>query len=293
MVGGATVKIKEVFHRRHQMNKISKISLSVIIPFRSESVIATLNSLSKCEDKEKCEVILVSDGLHGTALNFLGKYHKRLKVKVIVSDKCGRIGLLRNLGIQKANSNCFYFVDSDCWLEKDAVAMVIAAQKKSRVLKGSNVFIGRNWISRLDAQLRDERYESNPKFAYCPNLMVNANVFDQIGLFNSQRTYGSDGEFAKCISESNIEVKYDSKIILYHDCTDSIVGVFRKWMKMGEGRYYRYQNEYVENNLSTYFPYLFNIKRGLPYNLTAFMCDIGRALGMLRAWRNINSIDRC
>lgn len=266
------------------MNKRTEHELSVIIPFCCNSVNNTLSSLSKCEAKEKCEIIVVSDGLNGTDLNFLEKYHSKLDLKVVVSDKCGKIGHLRNLGIRRASTNYFYFIDSDCWLEMDAIAKVIATKKKARVLKGRNVFIGRNWISRLDAQLRDERYESNPNFAYCPNLMVQANVFEQLGNFNSQCTYGSDGEFAKRISESEIEVIYEREIVLYHDCTNSFGGVFRKWMKMGEARYYRYQNEYVENKLVTYFPDLFNHKRGFIYNGIALLCDIGRAIGMLKAW---------
>jgi glycosyltransferase involved in cell wall biosynthesis len=268
------------------MKKMSAPALSVIVPFRSDSVVVTLASLSQCTEKEKFEVILVSDGLDRAALSFLEEHYASLEMKVVTTEKCGRIGHLRNLGIQQANSDCFYFIDSDCWLKEDAIARVLAAKGSSKVLKGRNVFIGRNWISRLDAQLRDERYESNPEFAYCPNLMVHANVFEHLGFFNAQYTYGSDGEFAKRISERGIEVKYDREIVLYHDVTENFTGVFRKWMNYGEARYYRYQNEAVKNKLSTYFPNLFNLKRGALYNGTALMCDIGRALGMLRAWRS-------
>lgn len=273
------------------MKKISKLALSVIVPFRSASVEVTLTSLSKCAEKEKFEVILVSDGLNRNALNFLEEHQAHLDMTVVAADKCGRIGHLRNIGIRRASSDCFYFVDSDCWLKEDAIARIIAAKEENRVLKGRNVFIGKNWISRLDAQLRDERYKSNPNFAYCPNLVVHADVFEQIGFFNSRYTYGSDGEFAKRISESGIEVKYDKEVVLYHDCTDSFAGVFRKWMNYGEARYYRYQNEAVENKLSTYFPNLFNLKRGALYNSAALLCDVGRAMGMLRAWRWRKSID--
>lgn len=265
------------------------ISLSIIIPFQSLTIVNTLKSLSMCIDKDKCEVILVSDGLDWDELDFLKAHYSNLNIEVIISEKCGRIGHLRNLGIRKARTRFFYFVDSDCWLEKDSVTRIIAEMNDNNVIKGKNVFIGRNWMSKLDAQIRDERYESNPTFAYCPNLMIQYSVFEKLGLFNAQCYYGSDGEFAKRISESKIYVHYDEGIILYHDCTDTITGIFKKWMKLGEARYYRYKNEHVENWFSTYFPNLFNHKRGVFYNSAALLCNIGRAIGMFRGWcRNSN-----
>lgn len=261
-----------------------KPALSIIIPFHGSSVTNTITSLEKCGKIERCEVILVSDGLDKYALDPLGVYHSNLNLKVVVADKCGRIGHLRNLGIQQAESDHFYFVDSDCLLEDDAIERIMGVKAETIALKGRNVFIGKNWISRLDAQLRDERYQSNPAFAYCPNLVIHRSVFDQLGFFNSQATYGSDGEFAKRMSEKMIDVKYDKDIVLYHDCTNSFSGVFGKWTNLGEARYYRYRNEEVKNKLSTYFPNLFSLRRGLCYNGIALLCDVGRAIGMLRAW---------
>ncbi len=257
--------------------------ISVIVPFHDDSIMKLLVSLSKCSEKEKCELILVSDGIDASALKYLDNFHASLNIKLIISAKCGKIGHLRNLGIQHSVTDYFYFIDSDCDLEKDALSRVIALKHKSDIIKGRNIFIGRNWISRLDAQLRDERYTKNSNYAYCPNLAINCRVFGELGLFNAQYTYGSDGEFAKRISEKGIEVRYDREIILYHDCTDSFVGVFQKWMRYGEARYYRYQNVHISNKHSTYFPNLYNLNRGVAFNCIAFLCNIGRAFGMIRA----------
>lgn len=255
--------------------------ISVIIPFSGQSVDQTLTSLNLCHDKEKCEIILVNDGLNEEDLGFLEAHQRNLNIKVITTDKCGKIGYLRNLGIEQAVSRYLFFVDSDCWVANDVIRRIIAHQNIT-VLKGRVAFLGRSWISRLDAQLRDERYRSNPTYAYCPNLIISAEVFEQIGYFDSKFHYGSDGEFAKRIYESSMQVRYDDEIVIQHDCTDSFFGIFKKWMNYGEGRYLRLKNS--KHKLSDYFPNLYNTRRGVSYNIIVFLCNLGRLTGIIRAW---------
>lgn len=262
-------------------------ALSVVIPFHTDRVVTTLDSLSVCSDIDGCEVILVSDGVKAELLDDIVSHYSHLTLTIVPASKCGRIGHLRNLGIAEARAACCYFVDSDCSLQSDAVSRVLAAMGSSGVLKGRNVFVGTNWISRLDAQLRDERYQANPQFAYCPNVTVRREVFVWLGAFNSELTYGSDGDFAKRLAEAGIPVMYDRNIVVYHDCTSTFAGVFKKWMNYGEARYYRYRNQKVTNKVGTYFPNLFNLKRGVLYNITALLCDFGRAVGMLRGYYRI------
>jgi glycosyltransferase involved in cell wall biosynthesis len=265
-------------------------ALSVIIPFHSTTVSAVLESLLKAARISECEIILVSDGLSKTSLTFLDDFQPRLNLILIESKKIGRIGALRNLGIREARSVSCYFIDSDCQVREDVLEKIIAMEHRYPVVRGRNVFIGSNAISRLDAQIRQERYESNPFYAYCPNLVVRKDVFEGVGFYNDQYTYGSDGEFAKRLIEHHMPVHYASDLQIAHDCTDSFVGIFRKWMRYGEARYLRYQGQYVEHRLRTYFPNLYNMKRGVVYNATAALCNVGRAVGIAKAIVNRKSI---
>ncbi|MGZ5501386.1 MAG: glycosyltransferase family 2 protein, partial [Nitrososphaeraceae archaeon] len=250
-----------------------------------DSVKKTLLSLETCQYINDCEIVLVSDGLSETDIDFLNMFKSKFDIKLIIENKCGRIGHLRNLGIAIAETDYFYFIDSDCTLNTDVLMMIMKQIPEDLILKGKNIFVGRNWISALDSQLRDERYKSRPNFAYCPNLVVHRSIFDRLGLFNSELTYGSDGDFAKRVSEIKLEVKYNENITIYHDCTNNFLGVLKKWAKLGEARYYRYKNEMVENKLSTYFPDPFNFRRGVFYNITLLISNICRAIGIFRAWK--------
>lgn len=265
------------------MNDGIEPAISIIIPFHNCAVSTVLHSLMVAPHLDKCEIILVSDGLSKKSLRFLDDFHDQLAFTVIESAKIGRIGELRNMGIRHARSDSCYFVDSDCQIRRDAIGKIISFGHRYPVVRGRNVFVGSNAISRLDAQIREERYESNPHYAYCPNLVVRKDVFAEVGLYNDQYTYGSDGEFAKRLIEHGVPVRYAPDLEIAHDCTDSFVGVFHKWMRYGEARYLRYQGQHVKDKLGTYFPNLYNIERGMIYNATAALCNVGRAVGIAKA----------
>ena len=263
--------------------------LSLVIPFHNETIRQTLLSLLRCQDISLCEVILVSDGPLILSLDEF----RSLDMRVVIAERSGRIGFLRNRGIEVARSESLYFVDSDCELREDAIVRMLQHDGKL-VVKGRNIFDGQNWASKLDAQIRDERYSRQPTFAYCPNLLVKREVFSVIGKFDEERTYGSDGEFAKRIKERGIPVHYNQECVLYHDVTNTATGIFRKWMQMGEARYYRYKGQHVTDWFLTYFPDLYNSNRGITYNATVACCNVGRGFGMLRAWiRSLRGWPKC
>ncbi len=263
---------------------MNKSKISIIIPFHKKTIINTLNSLKKCNKINFCEIVLIGDGI---STKFLDSYLKKssLNIKIFKLKKLGKIGKLRNFGIKKANSEYCCFIDSDCKIDKHFIEKIISNLNKSDIIKGKNVFIGNNRISYYDAMLRRERYNSNPKFAYCPNLIVKKKVFENIGYFNENYYYGSDGEFAKRVEENNVGVIYDDSIVAYHDCTDSFLGVYKKWIKYGRGRYFRYENDNFKKRFSSlYKPVLFKLKNGINYNLVVFLCLTGRWIGMSQSF---------
>jgi hypothetical protein len=258
--------------------------ISIVIPFHSTSVVETVRSIEHCDDISKCEIVLVGDGIaEGDITDVCASARMCCTLRVVAVPKCGIIGKLRNVGVLSAEAPRLYFIDSDCILESDVISRVLQ-QSDAAILKGRNRFLGRTWLSALDAQIRDQRYSAKPEFAYCPNLVVDRSVFDIVGMFDEALQYGSDGEFAKRLEESGYAVRYDPKIVVYHDVTAKVGRVVWKWTKLGEARYYRYRREEVEDWWATYFPNIYSLDRGLIYNVAATACNLGRGAGMLRAW---------
>jgi len=262
---------------------------SIIIPFQNvDAVVVTLHSIFSSKHVGACEIILVGDGTGPQLPEIVSAALANgvaCRVSYIGMEKSGRIGHLRNLGIDLTTTDWFYFVDSDCVLEPTALSKVleiITSSPTTRVFRGRNLFLARGIIARLDAQIRDERYSKKPTFAYCPNLIIARSVFEQLGPFDSTRTYGSDGDYARKIKESGIEVKARKDIALRHDCSNSALGVLGRWIRLGEARYHRYRGELV--GWSDYFPDRFVLHRGLQFNFAIALLNLLRVVGLFKAW---------
>ena len=262
---------------------------SIIVPFEDQSAAAsTLASMLESPAFRRFEVLLVGDGTGSAIPEALAVFslHSDDRVRYYGEEKSGLIGHLRNVGIQHARTDWFYFVDSDCRLDPSALGRVealISSRPRVSVFRGRNVFEAKGLLARLDASIRDERYSRHETFAYCPNLLVAKTVFAQLGLFNAVRPYGSDGDFARRIEDSDIAVEAKTEIAVLHNCSNSSLGVLRRWVRLGEARYHRYRND-KNVPLSTYFPSVYNLDRGLPHNAGVLLLNICRAVGMIRAW---------
>ena len=96
--------------------------VSVIIP-----VYNSAQYLGRCLDSvinqtyKKLEIICVNDGSKDDSLQILNKY-KEIYNNIIIVDKTNEgVSAARNDGIRKATGDYITFVDSDDWLESDAI----------------------------------------------------------------------------------------------------------------------------------------------------------------------------
>jgi len=99
------------------------IKVSVIIPvYNVEDYIdKCLNSIINQTLKE-IEIIVVNDGSPDNSQKIIDKYVKKYpdKVKSFIKKNGGQ-GSARNLGLEKATGKYISFVDSDDWLDEDAL----------------------------------------------------------------------------------------------------------------------------------------------------------------------------
>ena len=101
---------------------MASISVSIIIPvYNSE------NLLNQCLDSvinqtlSEIEIICVDDGSSDNSLNILKDYEEKDNRIKVFSQKNSGAGVARNKGIDVAQGEYIAFLDSDDWLEKDAL----------------------------------------------------------------------------------------------------------------------------------------------------------------------------
>lgn len=109
-----------------------KIKVSVIVPvYNVEKFIdKCLNSLVNQTLKE-IEIIVVNDGSPDNSQKIIDKYVKKYpeKVQSFIKENGGQ-GSARNIGIVKAKGEYISFVDSDDWLDLDALEKMYSLAKK-------------------------------------------------------------------------------------------------------------------------------------------------------------------
>ena len=106
--------------------------VSVIIPIYNAK-----KWLSICLDSvvnqtyENIEIILINDGSTDTSLSICNKYASRHKNIVVVDKKNEGVSATRNLGISIANGKYIMFVDSDDWLPRESIEILINELKNT------------------------------------------------------------------------------------------------------------------------------------------------------------------
>lgn len=100
-------------------------SISIIIP-----VYNTERYLRECLDSiinqsfQDFEVICINDGSTDRSSDILNEYSKKDTRFIIINKKNEGQGVARNIGIEKANGKYLISVDSDDWLEKNALELL-------------------------------------------------------------------------------------------------------------------------------------------------------------------------
>ena len=108
------------------MSEDNKIILSIIIPvYNVELYLERCLDSVLCQVKENMEVILVDDGSKDNSGNICDKYKNRYgdRINVIHQSNAG-LSAARNTGIENANGEYLYFLDSDDFLSENFIETV-------------------------------------------------------------------------------------------------------------------------------------------------------------------------
>ena len=125
--------------------KLMKSKVAVIIPvYNVEQYLRQCLDSLLSQTLKSLQILCVNDGSTDESLSILEEYAKKDKRIQILNKQNGGQGSARNLGIAYVNAECVYFVDSDDWLEIDALEKFYTLLQKSNadiVLSGALAYV--------------------------------------------------------------------------------------------------------------------------------------------------------
>lgn len=110
------------------------MKVSVIVP-----VYNVEKYLKRCLDSiinqtyKNIEIILVNDGSKDNSRDICEEYEKKYENISLINQKNGGLSAARNTGLKHINGEAVTFVDSDDWLELDAIEYYVDSMKKHNV----------------------------------------------------------------------------------------------------------------------------------------------------------------
>lgn len=122
---------------------MDKVSLIIPIYNVEDYLEKCLNSLIG-QTYENVELILINDGSTDRSLKIAEKYAEVYKQIKLINQKNGGLSNARNTGIGVAEGEYIFFVDSDDWLELNAVQEIVTLMKRDELdlcLFGANSYL--------------------------------------------------------------------------------------------------------------------------------------------------------
>ena len=161
--------------------------LSIIIPvYNVELYLRECLDSVFAQDLTDCEVIVVNDGSTDGSRDILGEYkEKRPDVLTIVDKANGGLSSARNAGVEKANGDYFYFLDSDDWLKTHAIASI---RRAIDVSENADVIYldcietdqGKRWVSHKEKEAPLIDFKSFFEYAYKHKIGITPNAFSYV-----------------------------------------------------------------------------------------------------------------
>lgn len=127
-----------------------KITVSIIVPvYNSEKYIARcLDSI--VSQQGNFEVVIVNDGSTDSTQKIIDEYaQKHSNIKIITNKHNQGVSFSRNKGVEMSSSKYITFVDSDDWLEPNALKLSVDKIKKDKsdvVLTSYYDVYDREWV---------------------------------------------------------------------------------------------------------------------------------------------------
>ncbi len=222
--------------------------VTVVVPVRDDAggVARLLDSLAAAGDA-LAEVIVVDDGSADAAsLARVVGSRRGLATRLVRREHSGGPAAARNDGAAAARSPLLGFLDADCtvaagWLDPllghfddERVAVVaprvVAAPAAHPGRGGAAVWGVDEFRSPLDLGGRAARVAPGGRVSYVPSaaLLVRADVFDELGGFDTELRVGEDVDLVWRLTASGHAVRYEPAAIVAHEARPDVRSFFRQ-----------------------------------------------------------------
>ncbi|MBO0349310.1 glycosyltransferase [Phormidium pseudopriestleyi FRX01] len=221
--------------------------ISIIIPVLNDrrQLQLCLEALEKQTYPKYLYEVLVIDNGSDESIEPVVRQFKQ--AKMLVEPSPGSY-TARNKGILQAKGEVLAFTDADCiphsdWLEKGTAHLL--AIPNCGLVGGHIQFSFKNPNRPNAAELYDqffflqqEYYLEHEKFAATANVFTYKQVFEQVGLFNSNLKSGGDREWGNRVFAEGYAQSYAADASICHPARDSVKQLQKKVTRVARATYH-------------------------------------------------------
>lgn len=207
-----------------------KYLVSIIVPmYNSEKyIVRCIDSLLE-QSYENIEIIVVDDGSSDNSVEIIKKYNDN-RINIYQKRNEG-VSATRNLGIEKSNGDFLLFVDSDDYVSKDIVKVMLdKVNSENSMILCNNKEI---WGNRIEKRIlfTDENIELNKidilraissgkAGLVCSKLVSNRVIKENNIMFDESLKVGEDQLFFLNVAQYTEQFKYVNKSLYFYDRTN-------------------------------------------------------------------------
>ena len=259
--------------------------ISFIIPVynRPDEVKELLDSFVDLEGEKKFEIVIVEDGSTMSSKTVVADFSERLNISYYFKENSGP-GDSRNYGMTLAKGSYFIILDSDCFLPKDYLSVVLNSLNKNYVdcfggpdaadssftnLQKAINFSMTSFISTGGIRGRTSSVDKFQPRSF--NMGLSKVAFEKTGGFGSIHP-GEDPDLSIRLTKLNFETKLIPEAYVFHKRRISWTKFYKQVYKFGLVRPILNQWHPETKKLTYWFPALFWV--GLLASFVLFIIGI-------------------
>lgn len=263
-----------------------QITLAIVTYRRPIKLARCLKSVSK-QNRLPNQVLVIDNDSLGSARASIDDYAKSLTIKYLIEPSPGASNA-RNRALFECNTHYLGFVDDDCILDNNWVKNAIKAISKSKkaYIVGQSVplnkdnmystaqyYVYRRWFVK---QINPLTNEISPQALDTKNVILNHETINKYHIVFDTRYSGykssgfEDSDFGMQLNQHKLRGIYESKMLIYHEETDTLTSTIKKAYQKGKLKYLYEQKWNASSNhfLPQFKLIIFNVAKLIKSLLT-------------------------
>lgn len=218
------------------------MKFSIIIPVKDDPrLFSLLEQLASSPNKDDFEIVV---SCNASSVGFVQKVEDALANcphRLVLSRPEAGPSRAINYATNYIASEKFLILDSDCIIADTFIPAFLRDCDIAPIVRGHIVYRGSTTFSKLTADWRqaiNALIEREGRI-YTPNLMIDKNLFSDLGKFSEIMRFSYDSDFSDHAMGLGHKAIIVPDAILYHDCHENIKTEMKIWQSYGRGRFNR------------------------------------------------------